>query len=77
MEARDTETDLAVDFEPAGWCQEAEVGRFEWVCGWERDSTVVQAAGIWRGRGRTEESEMPFVKVRVRDWRGVEGRVRI
>jgi hypothetical protein len=46
MEAGDTETDLAVNFEAAGGREEAEVRGLERVCGWECDSAVVQTTGV-------------------------------
>jgi len=77
MKARNAEADLTIDFEAAGGCEEAKVGRFERICGWEGDSAMVQATGIWRWRWWTKESEMPFVKVGFGDWSSVEGGVGI
>ena len=67
MVAGDAEADLAVDFEAAGWREEAEGGWAERVGGREDDAAVVDAVGVGRGGGRAAEREVPFEEV------GVEG----
>lgn len=77
MVARDTQTDLAVDFEPAGWGEEAETRWPERVGGWESDAAMVEAMGVGSRGGRTGEGKVPVVEVGVGDggcgevWAGV------
>lgn len=74
MVARDTEADFAVDLEAAGGGEETEGGWTQWVAGWEHDAAVVNAAGVWGGRGRAGEGEVPVVEVGVGDRVGGEVR---
>lgn len=63
MVARDTQTDLAVDFEAARWGEEAEGGWAERVGRGKDDAAVVDAVGVGRGRGGAGEREVPVVEV--------------
>lgn len=63
MVARDTQADFAVDFEAAGWGEEAEAGWAQGVgCG-EDDAAVVDAASVGRGGRGAGEREVPVVEV--------------
>lgn len=63
MEAADAEADLAVDFEAAGGCQEAEGWGAERVGRWEHDAAVVEAAGEGRGGRGAPQCKVPFEEV--------------
>lgn len=72
MVSRDTQADLAVDFEAARRCEEPEGRRAEGVGWWKEDAAVVDAVGVrgwWWGAG---EGEVPVVEVGVGDWGGGE-----
>ena len=72
--AADTQADLAVDFEAAGWGQEAEAG---WTVGvgWGEDDAAVVDAVCVGGGGGTGDGEMPFEEIGF-EGGGVEGRIR-
>lgn len=72
MVARDTQADLAVDFEAAGGCEEAEGGGSERVGRWEGYAAMVDAGAVGGWRGRAGEGEVPVVEVCVGDGGGVE-----
>lgn len=69
---RDTQAYLAVDFEPARRCEEAETWGPERVCWWEGDAAVVQAGSVGCWSWGSGEGEVPVVEVVVGDWGGGE-----
>lgn len=63
MMSRNTQTYLPVDFEAAGWSEEAEGWWFERVGGREDDAAVVDAAFEGGGSGCSADGEVPFEEV--------------
>lgn len=72
MVARDAQTNLAVGFEAARWCEEAEGGRAEWVGGGQDDAPVVEAFSVG-GVGWSAQGEVPFEEVCFEGRGGVVG----
>jgi hypothetical protein len=72
MMTADAETDLAIDLETAGGCQEAERWRSQWILRWKNNAAMIDSPGVWRRRRRPRYREMPVEQIGIGDGMGEE-----